>query len=390
VRVFVPRGGRISRLRRRLRRWSIARDHARYLSGRSLDAGHFADDRCEYGEEVIDQIPPCDVATIHSMEGVLDYRALGALARRAHIVRVLHAMEFFTGGCDYDLGCGRFAARCGACPRLGSSDPRDLSSQSWLRRRAAIAAVPRGRLWLVAPSRWIAGEAKRSSLARDLSVTVIPNGIDTDVFKARDRLLAREVFGIPADARVVLFVAEWMYRPAKGVPVLAAALREMADVSNVMLVSVGTGRPAVDIPIPHLKLPAIRNERLLSFAYSAADVLAIPSLQENFPFVVLEAMACGFPVVGSHVGGIAEQIRPGVNGLLVPAGDPAALRGAILRLLQDPAMRGEMSREARRSVLAEYTVAQHVRRHVDLYEAIVSNRAEATAPATSRGPDSGP
>lgn len=382
VRVFVPRGGRISRLRRRLRRRPIARDHARYLSVRPRDAGYFTDDRCEYGEEVLDQIPPCDVATIHSMDGVLDYRALGALARGAHIVRILHAMEFFTGGCDYDLGCGRFVDRCGACPRLSSNDLHDLSRQIWLRKRAAIAAVPRGRLWLVAPSRWIAGEAKGSSLARDLPLTVIPNGIDTDVFRPRDRQVAREVFGIPADARVVLFVAEWMYRPAKGVTVLATALQGMVDVSNVMLVSVGTGWPAIDMPIPHLKLPAIRNERMLSFAYSAADVVVIPSLQENFPFVVLEAMACGVPVVGSHVGGIAEQIRPGVNGLLVPAGNPAALRDAILQLLTDPVMHAAISTQARRSVLEEYTVAQQVRRHIELYDAIISNRAEAIATAT--------
>ena len=372
----------MSRLRRRMRRRPIARDHARYLSARPLDAGYFADDRCEYGEEVLDQIPPCDVATIHSMDGVLDYRALGALARRAHIVRILHAMEFFTGGCAYDLGCGRFEDRCGACPQLDSDGPRDFSRQIWVRKRAAIAAVPRGRLWLVAPSRWIGGEAKRSSLARDLPVTVIPNGIDTDVFRPRDRQVARQVFGIPEDARVVLFVAEWMYRPAKGFTILATALQEMADVSNLMLVSVGTGRPPIDLPIPHLKLPAIRSERVLSFAYSAADVFVIPSLQENFPFVVLEAMACGVPVVGSHLGGIAEQIRPGVNGLLVPAGNPAALRDAILRLLMDPVMRAEISTQARRSVLEEYTVAQHVRRHIEFYDAIVSNRTEAIATAT--------
>ena len=379
VRVFVPRRGQISRLRHRMKRRLIAHDYARYLSTRPLDAGYFSDDRCEYGAEVLDQIPQCDVATIHSMDGVLDYRTLGGLARRAPIVRVLHAMEFFTGGCDYDLGCGKFVDRCGACPRLGSSNPRDLSRQIWLRKRAAIAAVPRGRLWLVAPSRWIAGEARRSSLARGLPVKVIPNGVDTEVFRPRDPRVAREVLGVPLDARVVLFVAEWMYRPAKGFAILAAVLQGMSNVSNLMLVSVGTGRPATDVGVPHLKVPAIRSERLLSFVYSAADLLVIPSLQENFPFVVLEAMACGVPVVGSDVGGIAEQVRPGVNGFLVPARDPAALREAILRLLKDPTLHTEMSNRARSSVLERYTLTRQTQSYIELYTAILANRTSQIA-----------
>jgi glycosyltransferase involved in cell wall biosynthesis len=309
---------------------------------------------------------------------VLDYRkTLGQLARRARIVRVLHAMEFFTGGCDYDLNCGRFADRCGACPMLGSRDPRDLSHQIWLRKRAALMEVPPERLWLVAPSRWIAGEVGRSSLAGRFPVKVIPNGVDTDVFRPRDPRVAREVLGIPSDACVVLFVAEWMARPAKGLGVLASALQQMADVPHLTLASVGTGRPSVDVGVPHLKIPAIRSERLLSFVYSAADLLAIPSLQENFPFVVLEAMACGLPVVGSGVGGIAEQVRPGVNGLLVPPGDPAALRDAMLRLLMDAGLRAELSTGARRTVLEEYGLAQHVRHYIELYDAILANRAEA-------------
>lgn len=374
----------MSRLRRLMRRRLIVRDRARYLSARPPDAGYFADDRCEYGAEVLDQIPPCDVATIHGMDGLLDYReALVGLARRAHIVRVLHAMEFFTGGCANDLGCGKFVDRCGACPLLDSRDPRDFSRQIWLRKRSAIAAIPRGRLWVVAPSRWIAGEVKRSSLVHDLPMAVIPHGIDTDVFRPRDRQVAREVLGIPADGLVVLFVAEWMWRHTKGFAILAEALQGSADIKNLMLVSVGTGRPAIDVQVPHLKLPPVRGERLLSFVYSAADVLVVPSLQENFPFVVLEAMACGLPVVGSDVGGIPEQIQPGVHGLLVPARDPAALRDGIIRLLKDPAMRAEMSTRARRRVLEEYTLARHVRRYIELYDAILSNRPEDIAPANS-------
>ena len=318
------------------------------------------------------------MSTIHNA-GTLDYRdAFGTLARRVPIARVQHSMEFFTGGCDSDYGCGKFVDRCGACPLLGpagSKDPEDLTRQIWLRKRAALSAVPPGRVRLVAPSRWIARQIQRSSLARDFPVTVIPLGVDTDVFRPRDRWAARELFGVPQDARVVVFVAELMWRRVKGLPVLASALQGLTDFPGATLVTVGSGRPAVDVGIPHIKLPAVRGERLLSFMYSAADVVAVPSLGDNFPQVVLEAMACGVPVVGSDVGGIPEQVQPGVTGLLVPPGDASALRDALFRLLSDPALRAEMSVQARRRAEAEYTLAHYVRRYLDLYEAMLGGGA---------------
>jgi glycosyltransferase involved in cell wall biosynthesis len=172
-----------------------------------------------------------------------------------------------------------------------------------------------------------------------------------------------------------------MHRPVKGFAVLCEALAGLTDDRRLMLLSVGGGRPAIEVAIPHMKLSSIHNDGILSLVYSAADLLVVPSLQENLPLVPLEAMACGIPVVGSDISGIREVVRPGVTGRLVPSKDPAALRGVIAQLLDDPAGRADMSTQGRRLVVEEFSLAMQVRRHVELYTAILSGGpAEAASP----------
>src|SRR5205823_10668855 len=128
---------------------------------------------------------------------------------------------------------------------------------------------------------------------------------------------------------IVLFVAEPNTRLNKGFTLLVQALDELYDVTDVFLITLGSGKPPVQLQIPHLHLGHIRSDRLRSLVYSAADVFVIPSIQENFPLTVLEALACGIPVIGFAVGGIPESVRPGITGLLVPPQDVASLRASI-------------------------------------------------------------
>jgi len=199
---------------------------------------------------------------------------------------------------------------------------------------------------------------------------VIPLGLDTENFCPRNRRFARDVLGIPRDAAVVLFVASLMTRPEKGFALLAQALEGMGHLPNLLLITVGGGKPPVEVPVPHRQLGHIGHERLLSLVYSATDTLVIPSLQDNFPYVGLEAIACGTPAMGFAVGGSPEVVRPGVTGLLVPARDVRALRTAISDLLQDPARRAEMAAHCRRIAVQEYALEVQAQRHIELSQAI--------------------
>jgi glycosyltransferase involved in cell wall biosynthesis len=196
---------------------------------------------------------------------------------------------------------------------------------------------------------------------------VIPYGLDNDVFQPRERHVARDVLGIPFNASVVLFVADFAGSYRKGFHILVPALSDLEAERQVFLLCLGQNPPAELKRFPHAHFEDITNDRMLSFVYSAADVFVAPSLADNLPNTVLESMACGTPVVAFDVGGLPEMVRPGITGLLAPAGDAVKLKEAILCLLEDSGRRAEMAANCRRIALAEYDLAIQAKRYIQLY-----------------------
>jgi len=363
----------LSRIRRRARRGLIARDFSRYRPTRPGGLERFSDDRSPFAGEFARSLPECDVINLHWVADFIDYGAFFKnVARRVPVVWRLADLNAFTGGCHYDGGCTRFLAGCGACPQLGSTDPSDLSHVIWTRKRLALRSVDPAGLHIVATSRWLADQAKQSSLLARFPVSIIPNMIDPEVFAPRDRRLARQVLGVPNDARVVLFVSQSTTNTRKGLPLLTEAVETPPLIDNLVLVSVGSGKPVLSTRIRHVHLGHVANERLLSLIYSAADLFVIPSLQETFGQTVLEAMACGVPVVGFDVGGIPDMVRPGKTGLLAPVGDTVALRRAIADLLDAQAIREAMAEECRRVIVEEYAFDVLADRYAALYHQMLA------------------
>lgn len=156
-------------------------------------------------------------------------------------------------------------------------------------------------------------------------IAVIPMGVDADLFRLRDRATVRAAVGVEPRSRIVLFVGTATL--AKGFRVLEEAL---GSIPGVDCYAAGPAPLASDRIRPLGTLPPAR---LAEWA-AAADVLCLPSFAEGTPVAVAEALAAGTPVVATDVGGIPEQIAPGRNGLLVPAGDPAALAAALEAALE--------------------------------------------------------
>jgi glycosyltransferase involved in cell wall biosynthesis len=365
----------ITRFRRKRRAKRIRRDFAACKPSLPADFEIFSDDRSEAGYDLIRQLPPCDLINLHWVGGFLDHDLFFSnLPKNVPLVWRMADMNAFTGGCHYDLGCGKFMNCCGACPVLGSSDEQDLSRQVWKGKFAALSKVPTDRLHVVGTSRWIRAQAKESSLLARFPSSVIPNGLDTEDFAPRDKLFSRDTLGVPREARVVLFVAESAANRRKGFEFVNRALAGLTDAPNLFLLSVGGGKP--DVPgIPQLHLGRISNDRMLSIIYSAADVFVMPSLQESFGQTVTESMACGTPVVGFDTGGIPDMVRPGITGYLAPPADAEGLRREILRLLDDPVKRLEMSGNCRRIAVAEYSFLVQAEAYRKLYETLIAARA---------------
>ncbi len=375
VNAIKPETARLERWKRTRRYKKIRREQGRYQHPAGVEL--FSDDRTEHAGTVVRQLPPSDLITLHWIAGLLDYESFFAgVPANVPIVWRLADMNALTGGCHYDNGCGKFVDRCGACPQLGSSDEKDLSRQIWTRKQSSLARVT-DRLHLVGTSRWITAEAARSSLLKGFPASTIPNGLDTDDFAPRDKTFARASLGIPADARVVLFVADSTEIVRKGYRHLVDALAGITEVENVLLLSIGSGNAAVNTALKQCRVGRVSNDRLLSIVYSAADVFVIPSLQESFGQTVIEAMACGTPVVGFSAGGIPDMVRSNTTGLLAPVGDVNALRSAIVALLKDEPKRRQMATNCRQVALNEYSLEVQARAYLNLYQQLLTQRRHA-------------
>ncbi len=359
----------LQRIRRRLRRHGIARDYQRYRVTRPVGYEPFQDCRSEFRYDFLRDLPDCDILNLHWIaDSFLDYESFFAgVPKTTRIVWTLHDMNAFTGGCHYDLGCGRFTECCGRCPQLGSNITRDLAYQNWQRKAMAFSRLDASRLQFVTPSHWLAEELGRSSLAGRFPVSVIPYGLDLNDFAPRNRASCREILGLPLDATVLLFVADGLDNERKGFALLVAAMATLPREVPVAILSVGHNKPDVEIEVPWIHVGSVANDRQLSVIYSAADIFVIPSLQDNLPNTVLESMACGTPVLGFDLGGIPDMVRPGITGMLVPPKDVAALGAAMVQLLDDPESLRQMGLNCRRIAVEEYSLDVQARRYAKLY-----------------------
>ncbi|MEA2735826.1 MAG: hypothetical protein QOE14_2277 [Humisphaera sp.] len=369
-----PRQDFFGRLRRKIRARRIWRDYDKYRPTLPPGIEPFSDDRSEHAGEIVRQLPDCDVINLHWVGGFLDWQSFFAsYPHHVPLVWRMADMGVFTGGCHYTQGCEKFTAKCGACPQLGSTDDKDLSGQVWMRKREALEiCLDPEHLHVVGTSRWIAAEAKRSSLLNRFPVSVIPNGLDVEEFAPRDKGFSRDLWNIPRDAKVVLFAAESIANVRKGFRHLADALAGMASTENLLLVSVGGGKCVLPAGLRHLALGKVSNDRMLSTIYSAADVFVIPSLQESFGQTVIESLACGTPVVGFASGGIPDMVRPGETGWLAPTSDTNALRERIVEALSDASKRAAMGARCRAVAVEEYALDVQARAYAKLYETLLA------------------
>ena len=371
--LFDPPRDTLTRVRRGLKRRLLERV-GNEISARPPGLGLFTDDRSQHGADVLRQLPPTEVLNLHWVAGFIGYRPFfRRLPSELPVVWTLHDMNPFTGGCHHAGDCNGFHARCGACPQLGSSVEKDTSRQVWNRKRQAYGSVSGRKITLVTPSRWLAARAKESSLGQGFQVAVIPNGLSTEIFRPRDRRVARQAFGLAPEAKVVLFASYYSKDGYKGFPTLLDALARVRGKTDLVGLTVGLGAPELfqGSPVPIKTLGFIEAEERTALVYCAADLFVLPSCQDNFPNTAVEALACGLPVIGSNVGGIPEIVRDGITGLLVEPGDARALAGGIEELAGNRERREEMSANCRRVAVQEYALEIQAERYVELYSSLV-------------------
>lgn len=287
------------------------------------------------------------------------------------VVWTFHDAWPITGSCGYFFECDRWKNGCGNCPDKYRYPKTyvDASAYMWKKKKRIF-----GKGWdpvIVSPSQWLADRVNESYLSHH-EVKVIPNAIDTEVFKPRDKEKARQELDIPLDKKVVLFVAADLGNKRKGAEYFFDALQHVES-SNWMVMTVGEkvnieNKDTVNINIKQIGY--LSDSSKIAKAYNAADVFSITSLDEIFGLTVTEAMASGVPVVGFEVGGIPEQVTQDC-GILVEPEDVQGLAEGISELFNNEEKRDAFSENCRDRALEEYSIPKFRDRYLELYQRLV-------------------
>jgi glycosyltransferase involved in cell wall biosynthesis len=319
-----------------------------------------------------------DFHGIHS--GFFNYLALPALTAHKPAVLTLHDMWYLTGHCTYSYDCDRWKIGCGQCPYPDSYPAvrRDNTRLEW---KLKNWVYKRSHITIVTPSSWMMMQARQSMLG-DLPIHQIPNGVDTEMFQPLERTQCRSLLGIPVDKRVLLFSAMRMNVSSfegfrKGGDLLEKALRSLPESlkAETVLLLLGEGGEGVAdaVGIQALNLGYVSGDQLKAIAYCAADLFVLPTRADNMPLGLLESMACGTPLVSFRVGGVPELVRPGITGYLAEPGDANDLSNGIIQLLEDEALRQDMSQRCRAIALQEYPLELQIQRYLELYRQVLAN-----------------
>ena len=288
-----------------------------------------------------EELEEIDVVHLHTVADWFDVpHWLETLPRRIGVVVSVHDMWHVTGGCFLYRGCDHYANQehpCDQCPILRWPTNRFLAKAAHSRK---LRAYRKCGARMVANSRWLAEIAGQSPIVKACGgVRIIPPGIDTTVFKRQDKNLCRKDLDLPADAFVIITGGASLTDANKNVPWLLEQLSHVPARSSVSVVAFGEGA----VPVPdglNVRFTSRVWERHdLARLLAAADVFVSASLMETYGLTLVEAMACGTPVVAFRVGGIPEAAPDGQGAILCEPQDGAALFEAITKLRESPQLR---------------------------------------------------
>jgi glycosyltransferase involved in cell wall biosynthesis len=378
--------GRLSRIGRKLAMPRVGRDTLR-----GIEDFHFP------GTWNVLNLPPLspDILHCHNLHvGYFDLRALPWLSQKVPMILTLHDAWLLSGHCAHSFSCERWRIGCGECPDLSiyPAVRRDATAFNWERKREIFS---KSRLYVAAPSRWLMDKAAQSILDQAIvERRIIPNGANLNLFHPANKRSVREELKIGPDRQVLLFVANGRHRNGwKNFEMLKSALSQIANRSHdrkLLLIALGEGAAAEGVGRTEIRrVPYLDSPEGVALYYQAADLYVHAAKIDTFPNTVIEALACGTPVVATAVGGIPEQVK-GLNdrndtintygldeatGLLVPPNDPEAFALCIQRLLKDETLRKHLEHNAAADAQRRFNLEKQVEQYLKWYGEIRINQS---------------
>lgn len=343
----------------------------RPLGGRFVKKFFHTDNTVIHSPAVLPSSWPCrlnksdaDVLNLHWITE--EMMSIGDISRlRKPVVWTLHDMWAFCGAEHYTEDI-RWREGYRANNRPAHESGLDLNRWTWMRKLKQWKHP----IQIVSPSRWLADCVNKSALMQGWPVTVVPNPIDTDLWQPVDPSQARSLWGLPPDVPLLLFGAmDGGSDPRKGFDLLLNALKHMRDqVPEMQLVVFGelAPREPIDLGFPVYYTGHLHDDFTLRILYSAADLLIIPSRQDNLPNTGVESLSCGTPVVAFDTGGLSEIVIHKVTGYLAEPFDVTDLARGVKWVL-DNRRKKALSENARNHAIEKFSYPVVARQYKKIY-----------------------
>lgn len=284
------------------------------------------------------------------------------------IIWSLHDMWAFTGGCHYDAECGNYKTDCSECPILRKNSK--LSSKIFSRKEKIYKQIKN--IHINGLSKWLANCASESSLLSEKTVHNIPNCIDINEFYPISKIEAKKQLSLPKNKKTILFGAIGGTKDErKGYDLLESALKKMETKSDKSLVVFGSHnkQKTTKYGFELHFLGHISDKKQMQLVYSAADIIVVPSRQENLSNVVLEALSCGTPAVTFDIGGMSDMIEHKKNGYLAKAFDTNDLLKGINWVLKNQNYE-EITKNAHQIIKNKFTYSIVAKQYIEVYKNI--------------------
>lgn len=319
----------------------------------------------------IKQLPEfksADLLHFHNMKpGFFSVLTLPEITSLKPIIWTLHDMHSITGHCNHSYECDRWKFLCGSCPNLNSPPEINRDSTGFLIRLKKLA-YDHSDFHVVSPSNWLKSKISKSIL-KHKSITVIPNGIDENIFAGHSKEEARKKLNLPGDHRILLFVAfRGIKNRIKGGHLIPEIIKRLKQKKTIFICVGAPGIQEANI----ISVDSVTDERKLALFYAAADLFIYPSFADNFPLVILESLSCRTPVVAFKTGGIPEIIKHKYNGYLSPTGNIDEMIHGINYFLADRLRLEKAEYAARKTILDKFTLKDTMNKYIHLYHSVKS------------------
>ena len=286
------------------------------------------------------------------------------------VIVTLHDQWYFTGICHYSAECDKYTIQCADC-HLIKGGVIDLARRVFERKRNMYRDA---NITFVGCSRWMADLARKSVLTKGHTVVNIPNAIDTDLFCPGIAEEQRMKRNFPLDKKLIFFNAQRITDERKGFCYFAEACNiitkcnaEFAKQIAVVVLGGDSAKAAALLPFPVFAVPYISDVQEMIDTYRAVDLFVTPSLQDNLPNTIVEAMSCGVPCVGFNVGGISEMIDHKVNGYVAEYKSADDFAKGIIWTLDDSRY-SALANAARSMAVRTYSEQVVAGKYLEIYD----------------------